>query len=167
MADKEQLAYFLDPDELQHYRDEGYLVRAGVFSATELARLSDAVEQAVDLAFQQTRDGRTYYLDNKRFVDVDTMTVQFEHSQHSDTVRVIEPAHHLHPSLNELVRDPRILDPIRSILDTREVSIWTNKLNLKRAGEGSGFGWHQDSPYWVHDSDHVDLLPICAGGSNP
>ena len=32
-------------------------------------------------------------------------------------------------------------------------------MNLKRPGRGSGFGWHQDSPYWVHDSNNVDLLP--------
>ena len=87
------------------------------------------------------------------------MTVQYEHAPGSETVRVIEPAGHLHPDLDRLLEDPRIVSPVRDILDTHEVSVWTNKLNLKRAGEGSGFGWHQDSPYWVHDSDHVDLLP--------
>ena len=34
-----------------------------------------------------------------------------------------------------------------------------NKLNLKSSKDGSGFGWHQDSPYWIHDCSHVDLLP--------
>ena len=58
-----------------------------------------------------------------------------------------------------LVHDQRITDPVRDIIGADEIAVWTNKLNLKRAGEGSGFGWHQDSPYWVHDSDHVDLLP--------
>ena len=24
---------------------------------------------------------------------------------------------------------------------------------------GSGFGWHQDSPYWIHDNEDVDSLP--------
>jgi len=33
------------------------------------------------------------------------------------------------------------------------------KINLKRPRKGSGFRWHQDSPYWTHACDHVDLLP--------
>ena len=30
----------------------------------------------------------------------------------------------------------------------------TAKLNFKHPRVGSGFGWHQDAPYWFHDSDH-------------
>jgi ectoine hydroxylase-related dioxygenase (phytanoyl-CoA dioxygenase family) len=39
------------------------------------------------------------------------------------------------------------------------VAVFTDKLNLKRPREGSGFRWHQDSPYWVHACSHVDQLP--------
>ena len=148
----------LDEDELVFYREHGYLIRSSVFGATEIARLRPSVEAAVQSAYDQTRNGRTYMLDGKRFIDVGTMTVQFEHGPGSDTIRVIEPVQHLHPDLEDLVSDERIVMPIRSILGG-EVSIWTNKLNLKRGNEGSGFGWHQDSPYWAHDSDHVDRLP--------
>jgi ectoine hydroxylase-related dioxygenase (phytanoyl-CoA dioxygenase family) len=28
-----------------------------------------------------------------------------------------------------------------------------------KTAAGSGFGWHQDSPYWMHDCDHVEQLP--------
>ena len=45
------------------------------------------------------------------------------------------------------------------IVGTSGVAIWTDKINLKRPREGSGFRWHQDSPYWTHACDHVDLLP--------
>ena len=141
----------LDEDELVFYREHGYLIRSAVFAATEIARLRRSVEAAVQSAYDQTRNGRAYVLDDKRFVDVGTMTVQFEHGPGSDTIRVIEPVQHLHPDLEDLVSDERIVMPIRSILDG-EVSIWTNKLNLKRGNEGSGFGWHQDSPYWAHYS---------------
>ena len=72
---------------------------------------------------------------------------------------MIEPVHQLDQSLDEVIRDPRIIEPVCTILGTDALALWTNKLNLKRGGSGSGFGWHQDSPYWVHDSDHVDLLP--------
>jgi len=150
--------FSLDEEELIFYRDHGYLIRSQVFAASEIARLRKSVEAAVQLAFDEAQGGKNYVLDGKRFVDVGTMTVQFEHVRGSNTIRVIEPVQHLHPALEDLIIDNRIVMPIRSILGG-EISIWTNKLNLKRGGEGTGFGWHQDSPYWVHDSDHVDRLP--------
>ena len=52
-----------------------------------------------------------------------------------------------------------MVKPIQDIIGQSEISLWTDKLNLKRPREGSGFGWHQDSPYWIHDSANVDLLP--------
>jgi len=152
-------SHSLSEEELFSYREHGFLIRRGVFPEEELHDLREVVEAAVDRAHTQTVQGKTYFLDNKRFVDVGNMTVQYEHEANSDTVRVIEPVQHLHPGLEALIFDERIVDPVKSILGTDGVSIWTNKLNLKRGREGSGFGWHQDSPYWVHDSDHVDLLP--------
>jgi len=150
--------YSFSTDELSFYRQHGFLIREAVFSEAEVIRLSESVETAVTTAHEQAQTGDTYILDGKRFVDSGHMTVQYEHSPGSDTIRVIEPVQQLHPDLEALVCDDRITGPIGSILGC-DISIWTNKLNLKRAGEGSGFGWHQDSPYWLHDSDHVDLLP--------
>ncbi len=149
----------LSEEELDSYRTHGFLIRPSVFPEAELVHLRKIVELAVDFAHGKTAEGKTYYLDDKRFVDVGDMTVQYEHETGSNTIRVIEPVQHLHPGLKDLVFDERIVAPVKSILGTDSVSIWTNKLNLKRGREGSGFGWHQDSPYWVHDSDHVDLLP--------
>lgn len=159
MSEQHNPAYSLTEQELLFYRQHGYLIRSAVFDAAEVTVFSAAVERAVQRAFDQTSGGQTYHLDRKRFVDVGNMTVQFEHQVGTETIRVIEPAHHLDPVLESLVDDPRIVDAVQSIIERDAVSIWTNKLNLKRGGEGSGFGWHQDSPYWVHDSDHVDLLP--------
>jgi ectoine hydroxylase-related dioxygenase (phytanoyl-CoA dioxygenase family) len=159
MSEQHNLTHSLLEEELFTYRAHGYLIREGVFSARELADLTGSVERAVALAHAESASGNAYHLDGKRFVDIGNMTVQFEHGDKSETIRVIEPAHHLDTVLEALVEDTRIVDPVKSIIGVDAVSIWTNKLNLKRAGEGSGFGWHQDSPYWAHDSDHVDLLP--------
>ena len=214
----------LSPAELVSYRKHGFLTRQRVFSEWELSGLRAAVEKAVNKASIQAQTGKTYFLDGKRFVDVGSMTVQYEFSSagrpdqlvgsarhygtqakpdmalanscrppagspaendnpgqsqaisqqqsagsparnktpdhlNGDTIRVIEPVHQLDPVLDELIRDPRITEPVGTILGTHALAIWTCKLNLKRGGSGSGFGWHQDSPYWIHDSDHVDLLP--------
>ena len=52
------------------------------------------------------------------------------------------------PSFPEVtwVADPRIVRPVCGALDAERIALWTDKLNLKRPREGSGFRWHQDSP---------------------
>jgi len=147
--------------EMDCWKEQGYFVRANQFSATELEPLRKSAEHAGQLALKQTRQNaaRTYHLDDNRFVDVGDMTVQFEHRSGSDTVRVIEPVHTLVPAFAELIEDARLCEPMRDLVGAERLALWTDKLNLKRPQEGSGFGWHQDSPYWVHDCEHVDQLP--------
>ena len=151
--------YFLSKEESNFYEDEGYLVRENQFSINEVNALRHALERAVNKAQERASGGKVYFLDKKKFVDVDYMTLQYEPQPKDNILKVIEPAHFLDKELYSLTQDMRITDPVRSILEEDEISLWTDKLNLKRPGRGSGFGWHQDSPYWVHDSNNVDLLP--------
>ena len=149
----------LTNEELKAYRESGYLIRENVFSGPEILKLRTAAERAVTQAVEMSRSGETYILDGKRFVDIDHVTVQFEPGPDNEQVRVIEPVNELDAELDQLVVDPRLTEPMRSLVGAEELALWTAKLNLKRPREGSGFGWHQDSPYWIHDSDHVDQLP--------
>lgn len=148
--------------QLQQYQQDGYLVRANAFSASEVEHLHNALERACANALKQAPAGHEYFLDGKRFVDVGRSTLQFEAANQAPELqsdfRVIEPIIEFDNALDQLVDDPRLTVPMCSILGTRDLSLWTAKLNLKGPG-GAGFGWHQDSPYWIHDCDHVDLLP--------
>ncbi|HEY5647596.1 MAG TPA: phytanoyl-CoA dioxygenase family protein [Pseudomonadales bacterium] len=149
----------LSAEELAAYRQHGFLLRSSVFGPEEVRHLQAAAERAADGAAKACSAGRTYWLDGKRFVDVEHTTVQFEYRPGSDTVRVIEPAHQLDAVLAALIDDPRLVVPMRQLVGSNELALWTDKLNLKRPREGSGFGWHQDAPYWMHDCRHVDRLP--------
>lgn len=149
----------LTPAEARLYDLDGFVIRDAVFAPNEIAELRDAAERAVALAQKLCETGRSYSLDNMRFVDAGYVTVQFEHTPASETIRVIEPVHQLDSRLDALVDDPRIVQTMQNLVGCRHIALWTDKLNLKRPHEGSGFGWHQDSPYWIHDSDHVDRLP--------
>lgn len=153
------MSWMLSAAEQQDYARAGYLVREAVFDTTEIASLGAAAEAAAASALAQVAAGKTYILDHKHFVDIGAMTLQFEHSQASDTLRVIEPVAQLAPELDALLCDPRLVQPMRQLVGAAEIALWTNKLNLKRPRQGSGFGWHQDSPYWIHDCPHVDQLP--------
>jgi len=159
MNDEAAPSFSLTSGESQQYESDGFFLRESAFNEREINDLREVTELAVLQAKELSEQGRTYFLDGKRFVDTDYVTVQFEHSPGSETVRVIEPAHQLQPGLEALVDDPRIIGPMQGLIGSDYIALWTAKLNLKRAYEGSGFGWHQDSPYWVHDCNHVDLLP--------
>ena len=152
----------LTSKEKRAWAQDGFFVREAVFSGTELERLRAGAEAAAARAAQQVRSdplARTYHLDGKRFVDVGPRTVQFEHQAGSEDVKVIEPVQDLDPVLSALVEDPRLTGPMRALLGADALSLWTDKLNLKRPGVGSGFGWHQDAPYWAHDHPQPTALP--------
>lgn len=149
----------LTEDEQTAYLEQGYFVREAVFDANEVAALQAAALLAVDRAQHVCEQGQAYVLDNAKFVDVEHITVQFEHALGSTDVRVIEPINDLVPAFDVLLDDERLLAPMRGLIGKPQLALWTAKLNLKPARCGSGFGWHQDSPYWIHDCEHVDLLP--------
>lgn len=149
----------LTPDERKAYQEDGFFVREAVFDAEELEALRAASELVVARAEASGRDGRDYRIDGNRYVEGAAETLQYEHNSAAATIRVIEPFHHLHPLFNQLIDDPRIVDPVCGVIGCEGVAVWTDKINLKRPIEGSGFRWHQDSPYWTHACDYVELLP--------
>ncbi len=146
--------------ERRAWQEDGFFVRRAVFAPEEVRRLQEAAERVVVSAggAAEAGDG-AYQIDGNRYQPAADTLVQFEHAPGSTTLRVIEPFHHLDPVYDALVDDPRIVEPMRGLVASDRVSLWTDKLNLKRPGEGSRFRWHQDSPYWAHVSPHVDLLP--------
>ena len=149
----------LSDAELKQYETDGFLIRPQVFNEAEVAAFQQAATEACDKAVAMAPGGKTYFLDNKRFVDCGHLTIQFEHQPGSHLVRVIEPVHELSQCFDNLIDHERIVAPMQAIIGQHDLALWTAKLNMKSPEQGSGFGWHQDSPYWVHDSDHVDLLP--------
>jgi hypothetical protein len=56
-------------------------------------------------------------------------------------------SHLLFPFLAELVRHPRILDPVEDLLGP-DLLCWTSNFFIKEAAAPSFVSWHQDSTYW-------------------
>ena len=141
------------------YAEDGFFIREGVFAEDEIDDIREAVECCAARASAAAAAGRTYQIDGNVYCEASGATIQFEHVPGTNTVRVIEPCHHLDERIDRLIDDPRLVDPIRGLLDEVEISLFTDKLNLKRPGEGSRFRWHQDSPYWAHFFSNVERLP--------
>jgi hypothetical protein len=162
----------LSEAERRQYEEQGFFARSSVFDAADLDGFREAAERVAAIAKREVHalgpdvarsagrdDGRDYRIDGNRYVEAGPSTVQFEHAAQSDTIRVIEPFHLLDPIFDQLIEDPRIVVPLCGVLGEERVALWTDKINLKRPREGSGFRWHQDSPYWSHVCGHCDRLP--------
>jgi ectoine hydroxylase-related dioxygenase (phytanoyl-CoA dioxygenase family) len=150
----------LRPEERRAWDEDGFFIRRRVFGADELEHLRAAVERVAVRARAAVAGSRDRYeVDGNRYCEAAGATIQFEHQPGSETIRVIEPFHHFEPELERLIDDPRFVLPMRELVGSERVALFTDKLNFKRPREGSRFRWHQDSPYWVHFAKHIDRLP--------
>ena len=146
--------------ERRAWDEDGFFVREAVFGVEELTVFREAAERCVHRATAGLSErGGAYAIDGNRYQEVAGSTVQFEHDPETRTLRVIEPFHHLDPCFDALIDDPRLVEPARDLIGDERVALYTDKLNLKRPREGSGFRWHQDSPYWAHFASELDRLP--------
>ena len=150
----------LSERERAAWRDDGFFTREAVFDAAEVAALGDAAERCVARATAaMAASSECYAIDSNVYHEAGGCTIQLEHAPGSQTIRVIEPFHHLEPQMDRLLDDPRIAEPMRELVGDERIALFTDKLNLKRPREGSGFRWHQDSPYWAHFFRELDRLP--------
>jgi len=150
----------IDASERRAWEEDGFFIRTRVFTAPEIEALRTASEAVVERATRNAGNGsERYEIDGNRYCEAGGSTIQYEHADHTSTLRVIEPFHHLDPRFDAILDDPRIVEPMRDLVGSERVAVFTDKLNLKRPLEGSGFRWHQDSPYWIHFCTHVDQLP--------
>ena len=142
------------------WHDDGFFIRKAVFDESEIGVLCAAAERCVArVAAAIGSSSMRYAIDGNVYHEAGGSTIQLEHTPGSQTIRVIEPFHHLDEHMNRLLDDPRLVDPMRDLIGDERVALFTDKLNLKRPREGSSFRWHQDSPYWAHFFRELDRLP--------
>lgn len=115
------------PETLQQYRRDGFL-----FFDSFLAR--DALDE-ICAEMDRLREEAT----------VDDPCVLREPS--SQTVRSIYQVHRKSPAVDALVRDPRLLGPVRQILGG-PVYVHQSRIDYKSGFDGSPFYWHSDFETW-------------------
>lgn len=62
--------------------------------------------------------------------------------------------HLLFKWLDDLIRDPRVLDPVEQLIGPN-ILCWNTLFWIKEADQKSFVGWHQDTKYWGLSSDKV------------
>lgn len=143
----------LTPAQLDFYRHEGYVVVHDVLDAAELGRLRAAMDELLAGA-----------------AGVDTHTALYDledtHTPQQPRVRRLKLPHQHHPVFHELIRSPKLLSLMRSILGP-SVRMHTSKLNLKSADYGAPVEWHQDWAFYPHTNDDVLALGVLLDDFTP
>jgi hypothetical protein len=126
----ESRSWRLSEAERRAWRDDGFFARASVFSAAEVADLRAAAERCVARASDAIAGGSTHYaIDGNVYHEAGGSTIQLEHAPGSQTIRVIEPFHHLDDTMDRLLDDARIVEPMRDLVGDERVALFTDKLN--------------------------------------
>jgi Phytanoyl-CoA dioxygenase (PhyH) len=114
----------LSAEQVAQFHRDGYVFPVPVMSPQEASGLRRRLE-----AFEATQGGR------------------LEATQRSRS-------HLLFKWLDDLIRDPRILDPIEQLIGP-DVLCWSTIFWIKDAGSKSFVSWHQDNTYWGLSSRKV------------
>ncbi|MFZ1907810.1 MAG: phytanoyl-CoA dioxygenase family protein [Burkholderiales bacterium] len=114
----------LTSQQIVQYRRDGYVCPVSVMAAPEAAELRCKLE-----AFEATQGGR------------------LEPGQRSRAFLLFK-------WLDDLIRDPRVLDPIEQLIGP-DILCWSTIFWIKDAGSKSFVSWHQDNTYWGLSSRNV------------
>jgi len=143
----------LTPQQLDAYRQEGFVVVHDVLDTGELRRLRSAMDELLAGA-----------------ASVDTHTALYDledtHTPEQPRVRRLKLPHQHHPVFHELIRSPKLLGLMTSILGP-SVRMHTSKLNLKSADYGAPVEWHQDWAFYPHTNDDVLALGVLLDDFTP
>jgi phytanoyl-CoA hydroxylase len=123
----------LNAQQIQSYRDDGFIVLDDFFSPEEVETLREAeASPAIQSALEE--NGIKH-----RTVHLLELTVR-------------------HPAFLELARDPRIMACIQPLIGD-DIQLQHSKLATKPVTRGTGaFGWHQDIMYYPHSN--TSLLSV-------
>jgi ectoine hydroxylase-related dioxygenase (phytanoyl-CoA dioxygenase family) len=114
----------LTAQQIAQYRRDGYVCPVPVMPADEAGGLRGKLE-----AFEATQGG------------------SLEPGQRSRAFLLFK-------WLDDLIRDPRVLDPIEQLIGP-DILCWSTIFWIKDAGSKSFVSWHQDNTYWGLSSRNV------------
>ena len=120
----------LSADQLQHYREHGYVHGIDLLSDEQVAALRDALARMTEADYPHaehlsgTRGGQTPVV-------------------HFQGAWLVEPVYH------DLVFNPRVARPAARLLDAPQVRFLHDQVFYKPARHGGVVAWHQDYSYWT------------------
>jgi non-heme Fe2+,alpha-ketoglutarate-dependent halogenase len=126
----------LTAEQASFYRDNGYLCPLPALDAGEVAEARARLE-ATEAMLGGRLDGRNNQKPNLLF-----------------------------PWIDRLIRHPRILDAVESVIGP-DILCWGSQFFIKRAGDPAFVSWHQDGTYWGLSSADVVTAWLALTPSTP
>lgn len=138
----------LDGREKAELEERGFVLRRGVFDASERRQIGAACEAVVERLLGEKRRTKhalgSYMFELQRQLQT---IVKWEPSD-PELVQGLELFAHLSDDLHRWALDDRFIEPCKDIVGEEDLRLFTEKLNLKRARKGGPIILHQDFPYW-------------------
>ena len=140
------LTQALTPEQVQSYKDNGYVLVSNVLSDEELKALQDVTDDFLERSRQLTVSDNIFDLEEG-------------HTAEHPRLRRIKRPIKQHPTYAAILKHPRIIRLLQQVLGP-SVRHYGLKLNLKPGGGGEPVEWHQDWAYYPHTNDDVCVLGI-------
>lgn len=133
-------------EQVEFYRENGFVVVEGVLSPAEVQQLRDVTDQMVEASRGLTTHDEVYDLEDT-------------HKPDDPRVRRIKMPHLRHPEYERLVGQSGIVAVLQHLIG-KAIRFDTSKLNLKAAGYGAAVEWHQDWAFYPHTNDDLCAVGI-------
>lgn len=117
----------LNKEQIEHYKNNGYLIIENLFSSTEIEKLKN--------------DAKSF--NNKKSLPNVIL-------EQNGSIRSIFAPHKFMSSFDWLYRQKRLVTPAKQLMGG-ELYLYQYKLNNKNAFNGDCWEWHQDFPFWHLD----------------
>lgn len=153
------MEYQISPEQVEHFKQQGYLILPSVFNNDEISRMKDEADYILELILNssvanQRRSGRLEWVKG---------------GNGEQYIRKIQPINDLSLWLAQVSADPRFVTPMRQIMND-EPMLMEEKLNYKQllptpvSGlEGNnksdvGFPIHHDWAYYAEQNYPQDII---------
>jgi ectoine hydroxylase-related dioxygenase (phytanoyl-CoA dioxygenase family) len=131
----------LSKEQIEFYRENGYLLVENVVTPEQLARMREITYDFIEKSRAVTVSDGVFDLDEG-------------HSPHSPKLTRIKLPHKQHPYFWEVAKNSGVTEVLRQLLGPN-VLLQTSKLNTKAPGGGAAVEWHQDWAFYPHTNDNI------------
>lgn len=136
----------LTPEQVQFYRDNGYIVASNVVSKDELSALQKVTDDFIEQSRSVTASNDVFDLEDS-------------HTPQNPRLRRLMKPEQRHPLYASLFKHPGLIKVLQELLGpaVRHKGL---KMNLKPPGGGEPVEWHQDWAYYPHTNDDLCVLAL-------
>jgi ectoine hydroxylase-related dioxygenase (phytanoyl-CoA dioxygenase family) len=136
----------LNSDDIQAYRENGYLMVENAVAPETLAALRKTTYELIERSREVTASNEIYDLDEG-------------HSAAQPRLTRIKLPHKRHPIYWETLTGGRITGILKCLMGP-DIALQTSKLNTKAPGGGAAVEWHQDWAFYPHTNENLLALGL-------